>query len=394
MNEVLKSFRFRIYPTNEQKQFLAQQFGAIRYVYNYFLAKRKDEYLNNKKLSNYHQDSKELTKLKKQDELTWLKDINSQSLQFSLRNLDIAYLRFFKKQSSFPNFHKKTNKQSFKIPQNFKVINNKLHIPKLNSSIKINLHQELPDNQVCLFISKNPSNQYFASILCKLNIEELPKNDFSLGIDLGLKDLVITSEGEYFSNHKFYRQSEKQLAFHQRKLSRSQKGSSNRKKRRLRVAKLHQRISNRRLDQLHKITHQLINENQVIIAEDLSMKNMIKNHKLSKSIQDASWGELTRQLEYKAKWYGRTFHQIDRFFPSSKTCNKCKFVVDSLPLNIREWTCPICSEDHDRDLNAALNIREKGMINLGLWNAVPYQKLPEALSVERSKKVEAPGFSQ
>ena len=384
MQKVLKGYKYRIYPTDEQKKFLSQQFGSVRWIYNHFLAKRKDEYLNNKKTLTYHDDAKALTELKSQDGYEWLYNVNSQTLQSALRNLDSAYLRFFKKQARFPNFHKKSNRQSIKIPQHFKVVSNYLHIPKLKTTIKIKLHQKIPENQECLFISRNPSDEYYAVFLCEVEVQELPKSNISIGIDLGLKDLAITSEGEVFQNHKFYRKSENRLKFHQKKLSRKKKDSKNKNKQRIKVAKLYQKVSNKRSDQLHKITHQLINENQVIIAESLSVKNMIKNHKLAKSIQDASWGELIRQLEYKSKWYGRTFYQIDKFFPSSKTCNSCQFVIDALPLNIREWNCPKCNQHHDRDLNAALNIRDKGLKDLGLWNVIPYQKLSEASAIAES----------
>jgi putative transposase len=384
MQKVLKGYKYRIYPTEEQKKFLSQQFGSVRWIYNHFLAKRKDDYLNNKKTLNYHDDAKALTELKSQDGYEWLYNINSQTLQSALRNLDSAYLRFFKKQARFPNFHKKSNRQSIKIPQHFKVVSNYLHIPKLKTTIKIKLHQKLPENKECLFISRNPSGEYYAVFLCEVEVQELPKNNISIGIDLGLKDLVITSEGAVFQNHKFYRASEKQLKFQQIKLSRKKKGSKNRNKQRIKIAKLYQKVSNKRSDELHKITHQLVSENQVIIAESLSVKNMIKNHKLAKNIQDASWGELIRQIEYKSKWYGRTFHQIDKFFPSSKTCNSCQFVIDVLPLNIREWDCPKCNRHHDRDLNAALNIKDKGLKDLGLWNVTPHQKLSEASAIAES----------
>ena len=391
----MKAFKYRIYPTKEQKNFLTQQFGAVRFVYNHYLNKRKEEYLlNSNKVINFNEDSKDLTALKAKDGYDWLFNVNSQTLQAALKNLDAAYIKFFKKQNAFPKFHKRNNRQSIKISQNFKVSCGKLSVPKLKSKIKIKLHQLLPVDQTCLFISKNTSEEYYATFLCEVEIQELPKNDFSIGIDLGLKDLAITSDGEVFQNHRFYRRVEKKLKFHQRKLSRKKKGSNNRNKQRIKVARLYQHLSNKRSDQLHKITHQLVNENQVIVAESLSVKNMIKNHKLAKSIQDASWGEFTRQLKYKSKWYGRTFYQIDRFFPSSKTCNNCLFVVDELPLDIREWDCPCCKQHLDRDVNAAINIRGKGLKDLGLWNVIPQQKLGEASSIEEFMTQEAPAFKQ
>jgi len=394
VSKILKGFKYRIYPNKEQEIFLAKQFGAVRFVYNHFLARRKDEYLNNKKSLNYYDDAKFLTNLKQKDGYDWLYDINAQTLQSSLRDLDVAYSRFFRKQSKFPRFHSKNNHQSIKIPQFFKVINNKLFIPKLKSGIKIILHRNLPIKQNYLWISKNPSGEYYASFLCETEVNELEKNDKYIGLDLGLKDLVISSNGEKFKNHKFYYKKEKSLKFTQRQISKKKRGSSNRNKERIKLAKLHQKITNCRQDHLHKITNRLTNENQVIIVESLSVKNMVKNHIFAKSIQDASWGEFTRQLEHKSKWKGKIFHKIDRFFPSSKTCNSCQFVVDELPLSVREWDCPNCKQHHDRDLNAALNIRDKGLKDLGLCNAIPHQKLGEALSLDKSMTQEVPTLGQ
>jgi len=361
-----KAFKFRFYPTEAQKDFLSQQFGAVRFIYNFFLAHRKDEYLNNKKSLTYYDDAKGLTELKSKNGYEWLYDINSQTLQASLRNLEVAYTSFFKKRTKFPRFHSKKNRQSIKIPQNFKIENNRLFIPKLKDGIKINQHQPLAGKITCCFISKTPSDKYYVSILCETDTVQLKKNDNVIGIDLGSKYLVVSSDKNKIDNPKFYRKLEKKLIFEQRQLSHKQKGSNNKNKQRKVVAKIHERIANSRNDFLHKLTKQLIDENQVIIAETLSVKNMMKNHCLAKSISDASWGELVRQLEYKSKWYGRTFHQIDKFFPSSKTCHNCQFVLNDLPLSIREWDCPSCKQHHDRDINASLNIRDKGMIDLNL----------------------------
>jgi putative transposase len=361
---VIKSYKFRIYPTKEQQGFLARQFGAARFIYNLFLAKRKEEYMNNKKSLNYFDDAKSLTLMKKEEGFEWLNDINSQTLQSSLRNLEVAYQNFFKKRAMFPKFHAKSNKQCIKIPQNFCVEDAKLYIPKLKTGIKIVLHRELPSKPTCCFISKTPSGRYYASFPCEEEVKPLPKLNHAVGIDLGIKSLLVTSDGEVIDNKNVYRSMEKVLAYEQRQLSKKKKGSKSREKQRLVVAKINEYIANCRRDHLHKVTKQLIDENQVIITESLAVKNMIKNHCLAKSIQDASWGELLRQLDYKAEWYGRTLYQIDRWFPSSKTCNDCQFVVDSLPLNIREWTCPHCKRHHDRDANAALNIRDKGLLDL------------------------------
>jgi putative transposase len=359
-----RAFKYRIYPTKEQQDFLASQFGAARFVYNRFLANRKDEYLNNKKSLNYYDDSKILTDLKQQDGYAWLYDINSQTLQASLRNLEVSYQNFFKKRTKFPRFHSKKNRQCIKIPQHFKVEKNKLYIPKLKEGIEIVLHQSLPEKRTCCFISKTASGKYYVIFLCEEDIKPLAKSDKIIGIDLGIKSLLVSSDGKVIENKKFYRNSEKELIYEQKQLSKKRNGLKQKEKQRKVVARLNEYISNSRKDYLHKISRKLIDENQVIIAESLSVKNMMSNHCLAKSIQDASWSELLRQLEYKSKWYGRVFHQIDKFFPSSKTCNGCQFVVDNLSLSIREWNCPNCKQHNNRDLNAALNIRDKGVKDL------------------------------
>ena len=392
-----KAHKYRIYPTKLQQDFLAQQFGAVRFVYNHFLYNRNDEYLNNKKSSNYFDDAKSLTKLKATDDYQWLYDINAQTLQASLRNLEVAYGRFFKKQSKFPRFHKRGNKQCIKIPQAFSIKNNKIYIPKLKTGIEIVLHQSLPEKQTCCFISKTTSGKYYASFLCEVDIKPLKTSKNKIGIDLGIKDLIITSNGETVANQNLYRKAEKEISYQQKLLSKKQKGSHNKEKQRKELAKINEYIANCRKDYLHKTTKKLIDENQVIIAESLAVKNMMQNHCLSKSIQDASWGEIIRQLEYKAKWYGRTFHQIDRFFPSSKTCNNCQYICDNLPLNIREWTCPNCKQHNDRDVNAAKNIRDKGLADLkdlsgcGIQSDVKQKlvKAPRSKMGRRNKKPSA-----
>ena len=359
-----KAFKFRIYPNAEQKSLLSKQFGAMRFVYNHFLARRKEEFLNNKKTVSYYSDAAVLTELKQSDGYDWLYDVNSQSLQAGLRNLDIAYRNFFRGNAKFPRFHKKSNDQCVKIPQHFSIKDGMLRIPKCKTGIDIRVHRELPEKRIALFISKTASGKYYASFLCDVEMAALPPSDKKIGIDLGLKHIVVSSEGWKVSAPKFYQKAEKEIAYHQKQYSKRKAGSKSQEKERIKLARLSEIVANQRKDFTHKLTRSIIDENQVIIAESLAVKNMMSNHCLAKSIGDAGWGELLRQLAYKSKWYGRTFYQIDRWFPSSKTCNGCQFVLESLDLKCREWDCPNCHQHNDRDINAARNVLNQGLIDL------------------------------
>jgi len=366
------AIRLRIYPTKEQENFLSNQFGGSRFIYNLFLNRRKDEYMANKKSSSYFNDAKYLTELKRMDGYEWLYSITGQSLQCSLRNLEVAYSNFFLKRAKFPKFHAKKSRQSIKIPQSFYIEEKKLYIPKLKSGIKIKFDKRIqndtmPEKAISCSITKETSGKYYASFICEMEKQSLPISNNIIGIDLGLKDLIVSSNGEKIKSPNFYRKSEKKIKYQQRQLSKKKKGSNNRKKQQRKLALTHEKIANKRKDFIHNISKKLINENQVIIAESLAVKNMMKNHHLAKSIMDASWVELIRQLKYKADWFGRAFHQIDRFFPSSKTCSSCNFIVDKLPLNIRKWSCTNCKMEHDRDINAAINIKNQGINDLGIF---------------------------
>jgi len=384
---VHKSFKYRIYPTSDQKIFFDNQFGGARFVYNFFLNRRIDEYKKTKKSFHYYDDSKFLAKLKSEEDYKWMYEINHQTMQNSLQDLQTAFSKFFKKETKFPHFHKKKNEECIKYSKGFKIKQQKLQIPKLKSKIKINFHQPLPEKQIALFIRKTSSGKYFASFLCEVNIDPLPISPNSVGIDLGIKSLLIESNGSIVENPKYLKHLESKLIFKQRQLSKKRKGSNKRNKARLRLALAHEKIANKRKDLLHKISRKLINENQVIIAENLAVKNMMKNHCLAKAISDVSWGELLRQIEYKAKWYGRTFYQIDRWFPSSKTCNNCQFVKDKLSLKEREWICPKCKSVLDRDINAAKNIRDKGLSDLKNLSVCRMQSDIKQKSVEAFSSV-------
>lgn len=395
-----KSFKFRIYPNKKQKEFLANQFGGVRFIYNYFLNRRKEEYLVNKKTSSYYKDALYLTELKNKDGYGWLYEITSASMQQCLKHLDLSYKRFFKKISKYPVFKSKNSKQSVKLTVNFFINKNKLYIPKLKTGIKIKQDRELLSKPSSITVSKTPSGKYYASFCCKIEQKLLPKSENKIGIDLGVKDLVVTSDENIINNLKLTKKYQKKLKFKQRQLSKKKKGSKNRNKARIEIAKIHEKISFKRLDYLHKISRKLINENQVIIAEDLNISGMIKNHKLAGAISDASWYELIRQLQYKSEWYGRTFYQISTWFPSSKTCSNCYHIMDKMSLNIRSWICPNCNVEHDRDINAAKNILNKGLEDLKQisksgsgMESDSKQKLGEALPSVKKLKTSKQGES-
>lgn len=354
------TYKFRIYPNDEQQQKLAKCFGCQRFIYNYFLNKRNERYQNNE-VSTYNKDAAELTQLKKQDEYVWLKEGLSQSLQRTLRNLDTAFNSFFAKRNKFPKFKSRRHKQSFCIPQNTKVENNKLYIPKFKEGIKIKQHRAVEGEIINSTISKKPCGHYYVTITVEKSIEKYEPNTKSVGVDLGIKDLAILSDGKRYKNIKSYKTLETRLARLQRRHSKKEKGSANREKSRKKVARLHERIANIRSNHLHQITSKIVSENQTICLEDLNVKGMLRNRKLAKSVADVSFYEFVRQIQYKSEWHGRTAILIDRWYPSSKTCHHCNFVNQDLTLNDRDWDCPRCEKHLNRDFNAAKNIEREGL---------------------------------
>ena len=352
------TYKFRIYPNDEQQPKLSKYFGCQRFVYNYFLNKRNERYLKNE-TSNYNKDSADLTTLKQ--EFTWLKEPLSQSLQQTLRNLDTAFNRFFTKKAKFPKFKRRRDKQSFCIPQNTEVKDRMLYIPKFKEGIKIKKHRAMEGDIINSTISKKPCGHYYVTITVERHISKHKRNDKTVGVDLGIKDLAILSDGKRYKNIKSYRTLEGRLACLQRRHSKKEKGSANREKVRIKLARLHERISNIRSNHLHQVTSKIVSENQTICLEDLSVKGMLKNRKLAKSVADVSFYEFVRQITYKAGWYGRTVIQIGRWYPSSKTCNHCGFVNQNLTLADRDWDCPRCDKHLDRDFNAAKNIEREGL---------------------------------
>lgn len=361
MKKVNKTYKFRIFPNAEQEQNLARHFGHSRFVYNYFLNQRKEQYLKDKKSDNYYAQAASLTKLKKQEGTEWLKEVNSQTLQFALKSLDSAYTNFFRGNAQFPKFKSRKHKNTFTIPQFGTLADNKISIPKFKEGIKVKLHREVKGKIGKMSITKTPTGKYYVSIFTEQEADELPKTNRQVGIDLGLKDFVITSDNKKFKNNRYTKKYAKQLKKAQQHLSRKQKGSDGFEKQKLKVAKIHEKIASCRLDTLHKISHQLVNENDLIVCEDLNVKGMIKNHKLSKHIADASWGNFVTLLQYKCDWYGKELVKVNRFYPSSKTCGDCGWINQDLKLSDREWTCNSCGVIHDRDENASRNILKEGL---------------------------------
>lgn len=361
MKLIHRTYKLRIYPNKKQLGLMAKHFGSTRFIWNYFLAERKQSYLDSKKSLSFPKNCQTLAALKKTDEFAWLKDVNSQSLQASLKDLDTAYGRFFKKQAMFPKFKKKgLCADSFRCPQHFKIVEGKLQIPKFQP-IKISIHREIEGKILFVTILKTRTDKYFAAITGKVEHEALPKTGRTVGIDLGIKTLAVCSDGTVFDNIKTTKKYAKKLTYEQRQLSKKKKSSNNRTKQRKQVALVHEKIRNIRVDNIQKFTTQIIKSNGTIVTEDLNVSGMIKNHNLAKAIADASWHELTRQLEYKSGWNDRDFVKIDRFFPSSKLCSVCNFINQNLTLKDREWTCPSCKSVLDRDLNASKNILKQGL---------------------------------
>jgi putative transposase len=373
---VLKAYKYRIYPTKTQITLIEKHFGSTRFLYNYFLDYRQKEYAKGNKKVGYIITQAELTKLKKLEEYKWLNECGSQSLQMALRDLDSAFTRFFKSLGGYPKFKsKKHTHQSFTAPQNIKVANNRVYLPKFTKDgLKVKLHRDIPENATLkqATISRQ-NNQYFISILIddNISIPKPTKAKNAVGLDMGITHHIITSDGVKYPNNRHYNKSQKKLLKLQRRLSKKQKGSNNRQKAKLRVQKLHTKITNQRKDNLHKISNEITNQYDIICLESLNVKGMVKNHKLAKSIADVAWSEFMRQLEYKANWRGKTIIKIDKWFPSSQICSYCGASTGKKPLNIREFDCPHCKKKNiDRDINAALNIKNYGLGQVDNRNTV------------------------
>lgn len=362
VDTVQRAYKFRFYPTKQQAEHLARTFGCVRFVYNHFLRIRSDAFFKDKERVGFSETCKRLTLLKQQPDTVWLNEVSSVALQQSLRNLDASFQNFFQKRTKYPSFKTKNGPQSVRYTSaGFSMKDGELRVAKIGEPLNIRWSRKIKGEISSVTVSMDSDGRYFVSLLSTEVIQALPVSGGVIGIDLGLKDALISSGGHKVSNPKFFRKAEIRLALAQRSLSRKKKGSKNRAKARFKVARIHAKVADSRKDWSHKLTTQLIRENQVISAESLQVKNMVKNHALAKAIHDTGWSEIVRQLEYKARWYGRTFVQIDRFYPSSKRCSCCGHTLQTLSIATREWNCPECGAIHDRDINAATNIREAGL---------------------------------
>lgn len=371
MKTIIKGFKYRIYPTEEQKIQLNKTFGCVRFVYNQILAKKIDLYkIEGKSISKTNCNNYCNRELKKG--YPWLKEVDKFALTNSIYNLDNAYQKFFTEHTGFPKFKSKKN-HYYSYTTNFtnnniKVDfdNNRIQLPKLKW-IKAKLHREFQGRILFATISKTPSGKYFVSFNIECEHQKLKQNNNKIAMDLGIKDLLITSNGTKIDNKKLTYKYEQKLAKLQRQIAKKKIGGNNWRKQRIKIARLHEKITNTRKDNLQKISHKIVKENQLIFSENLNIKGMVKNHNLAKSIHDCGWYELTRQLTYKSEWNNRMYHKVDRYYPSSQLCNICGYKnEDTKNLNIRFWECPQCHTKQDRDDNAAQNILNQGLKELKL----------------------------
>ena len=371
---VKRSYKYRFYPTPEQADLLNRTFGCVRYVYNRALAERSRAWTQEQKRVTFAGTCRMLTEWKADPETAWLYDVSNVALQQGLQHLQQAYVAFWGKRAKYPKFkakHKSKASATF-TTSGFRYRDGHIRLAKMAAPLDIRWSRPLPEGAEpsTVTVSRDAADRWHVSVLVEEAIPQLAPVGAAVGIDAGITSLVTLSTGEKITNPKHERKDRARLALAQRRLSRKQKGSSNRAKAKVRVAKVYARIADRRRDHLHKLSTRIIRENQTVIIEDLSVRNMIRNHCLARAISDASWSELRRQLEYKADWYGRTVIAVDRFYPSSKTCSACGHIAAKMPLSVREWLCTACGTSHDRDVNAAINIRAAGLAVIACGDGV------------------------
>jgi putative transposase len=376
----LKAYKYRIYPTKEQEILFSKTFGCCRFVWNKLV-----ENFNNNDGSTVNEKT-----LKDQEEFEFLKEVSAATLQQKTRDFIEFKKQYFNKKRKTklgrPKFKKKFNRQSFRLPNQKFTLDQEKSLVRLEKIgwVKIVLDRTIPEEADfrSITVSKTPTDKYFVSILVQQELNPIPSTGKVVGIDLGLKDLFILSNGQVINNPKWFRKNQSKLKKAQKHLSRKTKGSNRYNRQRIKVAKVYENITNSRTYFLHNVSTQLVKTFDLIVVEDLNVSGMLKNHKLAKSISDASWSTFVDMLKYKCNWYGKTLVKIDRFYPSSKTCSNCGHKEDQMPLNIREWTCPSCGSNHDRDLNASINILKKG------WSDLSGQELTSAEYVDYGRGAE------
>lgn len=367
MKTVYRTYKFRMYPNAEQRQVLARYFGSVRFVYNHYLAERKRQYEEAGRSDSYAKQAKDLVILKHTEGFDWLKEINSQTLQQTLMHLDTAYKNFFNHTADFPKFKSRKRGGSFTVPQFCYIENGYVHIPKFKEGLKVKEYRKVKGAVRSMTVSITPTGKYYVSILTEEQYEPMQRTNASVGLDMGLKSLVTTSEGEAYDNNRYTKKYEQKLAAAQKHLARKQKDSNGWEEQRMKVAKIHETLANGRKDWQHKVSADIVKRYDTICIEDLGVKQMEekkkggKKNRLSKSISDAGWSSLVAMIVYKAEMNDKTVVKVDRYYPSSKTCSVCGWKNASLSLADRSWTCPQCGTKHDRDVNAAVNILSEGL---------------------------------
>jgi putative transposase len=359
-----RAYKYRCYPTSDQVAVLARTFGSARFVYNWALRLRTDAYYQRQERISYADTSSALTALKREPETAWLSEVSSVPPQQALRHLDRAFRHFFEGRAKYPAFKKKHGRQAAEYTTSaFRWDAEKRHLTlaKMDAPLAIVWSRDFMGDPTTVSVTRDPAGRYFVSFLVEEEIAPLPLADAVVGLDLGVSALVTLSTGEKTTNPKHFAHSRSRLKTAQKALARKEKGSKNREKARQKVARAHAKIADQRTDGLHKLSSRLIRENQTVCVETLAVKQLVRNRRLAQAISDASWSRLVRQLEYKAAWYGRTLVKIDKWYPSSKRCSNCGHVLGSLPLSVRQWTCPACGVSHDRDINAAQNVLAAGL---------------------------------